>query len=32
MLEIRAVEPLRDRVVRLTLSDGSVIVRDPVSS
>jgi hypothetical protein len=28
MLEIVAVEPLHDRVVRLTLSDGSVVVRD----
>lgn len=28
MLEISAVEPLHDRVVRLTLSDGSVVVRD----
>lgn len=28
MLEIAAVEPLDGRVVRLTLSDGRVIVRD----
>ncbi|MGK2850383.1 MAG: DUF2442 domain-containing protein [Candidatus Limnocylindrales bacterium] len=28
MLEISAVEPLHDRVVRLTLSNGSVVVRD----
>ena len=28
MLEIDAVEPLHDRLVRLTLSDGSVVVRD----
>ncbi len=28
MLEIKDVEPLHDRVVRLTLSDGSVIERD----
>lgn len=28
MLEITAVEPLLDRVVRLTLSDGSVVERD----
>jgi hypothetical protein len=28
MLEIKAVEPLEGRVVRLTLSDGSVVVRD----
>jgi len=28
MLEITAVEPLHDRVVRLTLSDGVVVERD----
>ena len=28
MLEIAAVEPLEDRSVRLTLSDGTVVVRD----
>jgi hypothetical protein len=28
MLEITAVEPLHDRVVRMTLSDGSVVERD----
>jgi Protein of unknown function (DUF2442) len=28
MLEIAAVEPLEGRSVRLTLSDGSVVVRD----
>lgn len=28
MLEIAAVEPLEGRTVRLTLSDGSVVVRD----
>lgn len=28
MLEIGAVQPLHDRVVRLTLSDGSVLERD----
>ena len=28
MLEISAVEPLHGRVVRLTLSDGSVVERD----
>jgi Protein of unknown function (DUF2442) len=28
MLEIVAVEPLEDRSVRLTLSDGSVVERD----
>ena len=28
MLEIDEVEPLHDRVVRLRLSDGSVVVRD----
>lgn len=28
LIEIAAVEPLDDRVVRLTLSDGSVVVRD----
>ncbi len=28
MLEIRAVEPLVGRVVRLTLSDGTVVERD----
>jgi hypothetical protein len=28
MLEITAVEPLHDRVVRLTLSDGAVVERD----
>ena len=28
MLEINAVEPLEGRAVRLTLSDGSVVVRD----
>ena len=28
MLEISTVEPLHDRVVRLTLSDGSVVERD----
>ncbi len=28
MLEIRGVEPLDGRTVRLTLSDGGVVVRD----
>jgi hypothetical protein len=28
MLEIAAVEPLEDRSVRMTLSDGTVVVRD----
>jgi uncharacterized protein DUF2442 len=28
MLEIRAVEPLVGRVVRLTLSDGTIVERD----
>jgi hypothetical protein len=28
MLEIAAVEPLEDRSVRITLSDGTVVVRD----
>lgn len=28
MLEIRDVEPLEGRTVRLTLSDGEVVVRD----
>lgn len=28
MIEISDVEPLADKVVRLTLSDGSVVVRD----
>lgn len=28
MIEISGVEPLEDKVVRLTLSDGSVVVRD----
>ena len=28
MIEIRAVEPLEDRSVRLTLSDGTVVERD----
>jgi hypothetical protein len=28
MLEITAVEPLEDRTVRLTLSNGDVVVRD----
>ena len=28
MLEVRAVEALEGRIVRLTLSDGSVVVRD----
>ena len=28
MLEIAAVEPLEGRFVRLTLSDGSIVVRD----
>ena len=28
MLEVRAVEPLEDRKVRMTLSDGTVVERD----
>ena len=28
MLEIAAVEPLEDRSVRMTLSDGTVVIRD----
>ena len=30
MLEVAAVEPLQDRTMRLTLTDGSVVVRDLV--
>ena len=28
MIEITGVEPIEDKVVRLTLSDGSVVIRD----